>query len=87
MMTVIMHLLSIILRWMHNDVALIKLSRPAELNQRVNLVCLPSPGEDEQVTLTRNAISMGCLLATTIWEISIGPTVSSLLRKIRRKEK
>jgi len=34
--------------WMHNDVALIKLSRPAELNQRVNLVCLPSPGEDEQ---------------------------------------
>jgi len=34
--------------WMHNDVALIKLSRPAQLNQRVNLVCLPSPGEDEQ---------------------------------------
>jgi len=34
--------------WMHNDVALIKLSRPAQLNQRVNLVCLPEPGEDEQ---------------------------------------
>ena len=34
---------------MHNDVALIKLSRPAQLNQRVNLVCLPEPGEDEQV--------------------------------------
>jgi len=34
--------------WMHNDVALIKLSRPAQLNKFVNLVCLPSKGEDEQ---------------------------------------
>jgi len=33
---------------LYNDVALIKLSRPAQLNKRVNLVCLPEPGEDEQ---------------------------------------
>jgi len=34
--------------WMYNDVALIKLSRPAQLNKYVNLVCLASKGEDEQ---------------------------------------
>lgn len=34
--------------WMYNDVALIKLSRPAQLNEYVNLVCLPDKGEDDQ---------------------------------------
>lgn len=34
--------------WMHNDVALIKLSRPAKLGKYVGLVCLPKKGEDEQ---------------------------------------
>jgi len=33
---------------MYNDVALIKLSRPAKLNKFVNLVCLAGRGEDEQ---------------------------------------
>merc|ERR1719334_669558 len=34
--------------WYNNDVALIKLSRPAKLNKYVNLVCLPERGDDQQ---------------------------------------
>jgi len=34
--------------WYNNDVALIKLSRPAQLNKYVNLVCLPKRGDDQQ---------------------------------------
>merc|ERR1712212_8427 len=34
--------------WMYNDVALIKLEKPAILNKYVGLVCLPEKGEDEQ---------------------------------------
>merc|ERR1712198_377892 len=34
--------------WMYNDVALIKLQKPAQLNKYVGLVCLADRGEDEQ---------------------------------------
>ena len=42
-------LISLHLSWYNNDVALIKLSRPAKLNKYVNLVCLPERGDDQQV--------------------------------------
>jgi len=59
-----------------NDVALIKLSRPAKLNKFVNLVCLPAKGEEQKEGTICHTSGWGELesgaLSNTLQDIS-GP--------------
>jgi len=66
--------------WYHNDIALVKLKTPANLNDFVGLACLPQKGEDEQGKncfisgwgFTRKTTETKGIRPTTIQEVS-GP--------------